>query len=169
VLVHAGSSAVGSIAIQLLRARGAHVIASGTRPDKFGFMTLAGAHQVVSTRDPGWAEALAPLDGVFDLVGRATFAASVHALAPGGRLVFVGGTSGGELALSGWDLMRPVTVTGYSTETLTAAELQAAMDELAGARVRCLAVAEFPLAEAHRAHQALESGALSGRVVLRPE
>src|SRR5205814_10681421 len=89
VLVHAGSSAVGAMAIQLLTARGAEVIASGTRPEKFPFMMLAGARQAVSTADPDWSKQLGSLDGVFDLVGKATFAASVHALAPGGRLVFV--------------------------------------------------------------------------------
>lgn len=172
VLVHAGSSGVGSLAIQMLAAGTNSVVATGTRPAKFDFIRACGADDVVDTRDPAWAERAGPVDRVFDLVGRATFAASVGLLNPGGRLVFVGGTSGGELALSGWDLMKPVTITGYSSETLTREELHLAMEAIAfmhqrGA-LRPTRVTEFPLAEAAAAHRAMESGALEGRVLLRP-
>jgi NADPH:quinone reductase len=171
VLVHAGSSAVGSVALQLLVARGAHAVATGTRPEKFEAVKRAGAREVVDTTAADWASRIDRVDRVFDLVGAATFGASVRALAPGGRLVFVGGTSGGDLAFSGWDLMKPVTVTGYSTEALTVWELQSAVNALAllhdNGAVRCLSLKEFPLRDAARAHEAMESGKLHGRVVLR--
>jgi NADPH2:quinone reductase len=95
----------------------------------------------------------------------------VERLAPGGRLVFAGGTSGGELAFSGWALMRPLTLTGYSSESLDAPELARAMagvaDLVAGGRLRVAAVHRYPLKAAARAHADLEAG-LSGRVVLDP-
>jgi NADPH2:quinone reductase len=98
------------------------------------------------------------------------FAASVDLLAPDGRLVFVGGTSGAELSFSGWALMRPVTLTGYSSETLDRAQLTSAMNDIAGAVTRgALGVAELtrlPLREAARAHALLESGQLTGRLIL---
>jgi NADPH2:quinone reductase len=171
VLVHAGSSGVGSLAVQMLAAANNTVVATGTRPAKFDFVRAAGAEDVVDTRDPAWPERVGRVDRVFDLVGRATFAASVGLLEPGGRLVFVGGTSGGELALSGWDLMKPVTITGYSTETLTREELALAVEAIAfmhqrGA-LRPTRVTEFPLAEAAAAHRAMEAGDLEGRVLLR--
>jgi len=170
VLVHAATSAVGTCAVQLLAAAGCHVVATGTRPGKLERARELGAAELAITTDSGWAERLAPVDRVFDLVGRATFAASVDLLAPSGRLVFVGGTSGGELAFSGWSLMRPVTLTGYSSETLDRAQLTGAMAHIAAAVARgSLRVAELtriPLRDAARAHQLLESGQLAGRLVL---
>jgi NADPH2:quinone reductase len=170
VLVHAATSAVGTCAVQLLVAAGCHVIASGTRAGKLEKLRALGASELVVTSDAAWAERLSPVDRVFDLVGRATFAPTVDRLASGGRLVFVGGTSGGELAFSGWALMRPVTLTGYSSETLDRAQLAGAMAEIAAAFARgALRVAELtriPLAEAARAHELLESGQLTGRLVL---
>jgi len=173
VLVHAGSSAVGLMAVQILRHQGARVVATGTRTAKFALVRGCGAEDVVDTRAPEWAARVGPVDHVFDLVGRQTFAASVGLLAAGGRLLFVGGTSGGELSFAGWDLMRPVTLTGYSSETLTRDEVRASMSALAALHARgALTVPQltrFPLAQAADAHRALESGALAGRVVLTAE
>jgi NADPH2:quinone reductase len=160
------------MAIQLLVAAGARAIATGTRPEKHGLLRDLGAERVVSTRDAGWPEAVGPVERVFDLVGAATFGASVELLVPGGRLVFVGGTSGGALAFSGWALMRPVTLTGWSSERLTQPELQRAVDAVAAAHAAgTLRVAElrrFPLRDAAAAHAELESGRGAGRVVLIP-
>lgn len=170
VLVHAATSAVGTCAVQLLAASGCRVIATGTRATKLERVRELGAAELAVTSEAGWSSRLAPVDRVFDLVGRAVFAASVDLLAPDGRLVFVGGTSGGELAFSGWALMRPVTLTGYSSETLDRAQLASAMDDIAGAVARgALGVAELtrlPLREAARAHALLESGQLTGRLIL---
>ena len=172
VLVHAATSAVGTCAVQLLVAAGCHVVATGTRPGKLEKARALGAAELAVTSEPGWAARLAPVDRVFDLVGSAVFAASVDLLSPGGRLVFVGGTSGGELAFSGWTLMRPVTLTGYSSETLDRAQLAAAMEEIAAAvaagALRVAELTRLPLREAARAHALLESGQLTGRLVLTP-
>jgi NADPH:quinone reductase len=170
VLVHAGSSAVGLMAVQILRHQRARVVATGTRAAKFGLVRGCGAEEVVDTSAPDWPRRVGPVDHVFDLVGRETFAASVGLLSPGGRLLFVGGTTGAELAFSGWDLMRPVVLTGYSSETLTRDEVRASLSALAALHARgALTVPQltrFPLAQAADAHRALESGALAGRVVL---
>lgn len=170
VLVHAATSAVGTCAVQLLAASGCHVIATGTRANKLERVRELGAAELAVTSEVGWASRLAPVDRVFDLVGRAVFTASVDLLAPDGRLVFVGGTSGGELAFSGWVLMRPVTITGYSSETLDRAQLASAMDDIARAvergALRVARLTRLPLHEASRAHSLLESGQLTGRLIL---
>ena len=172
VLVQGATSQVGRVAIQLLAARGCHVIATGTRAARLDGLDALGAAELVATREGSWRAALDPVHGAIDLVGRETFADTVDLLAAGGRLVFVGGTSGGELALSGWALMRPVTLTGYSTETLDCAQLAAAMAELAGlwqrGVLRVPEVHRHPLADAAAAHRALESGQTTGRHVLVP-
>ena len=173
VLVTGATSAVGVMVIQLLAAAGCIVIASGRRADRLERLRSLGAGEVVVTAgDPGWADRLAPVDRVFDLVGRATFAAAVDLLAPHGRLVFVGGTSGGELELSGWALMRPVVLTGYSSETLDRDQLGETMQHIAAAAaagtLRVPALERVPLAEAAAAHRMLEAGENAGRVVLVP-
>jgi NADPH2:quinone reductase len=172
VLVHAGSSAVGTMALQLLRARGVETVATGTRREKFPLIESCGASRVVSTKDAKWRENVGEIDRVFDLVGQATFAASVASMRAGGRLVFVGGTSGGELSFSGWDLMRPTTLTGWSSEGLSRSELQRAVDAIAleasAGRLRVAELHAFPLRDAASAHAALESGMLAGRIVLDP-
>ncbi|HVY49618.1 MAG TPA: zinc-binding alcohol dehydrogenase family protein [Minicystis sp.] len=172
VLVHAGSSAVGSMALELVRALGAEPLGSGTSPAKFEFMRAHGAVDCVDTRSPEWAARVRRVDRALDLVGSATFGATVRALADGGRLVFAGGTSGGELAFSGWDLMRGVTLAGYSSESLTQGELGRALERLAalvvGSRVAVPAAQEFALADAAAAHRALESSAHAGRILLVP-
>ncbi|HKE19684.1 MAG TPA: zinc-binding alcohol dehydrogenase family protein [Kofleriaceae bacterium] len=172
VLVTGATSAVGVMAIQLLAAAGCHAIAGGRRTDRLEPLRALGAAELVATADPAWRDRLDPVDRVFDLIGSASFAGAVDGLAPGGRLVFVGGTSGGELAFSGWALMRPVTLTGYSTETLDRARLAAAMERIAAAAaagaLRVPAVERVPLAEAARAHRMLEAGANAGRVLLVP-
>ena len=172
VLVHAGSSAVGQLAIQVLRARRAEVVATGTRPAKSAAILDAGATAFACTAEPTWPRDVGPVDRVIDLVGGPLFGATVGLLRPGGRLVFVGGTAGGDLAFSGWDLMRPATLTGWSSESLTARTLARHVAQVAAlsasGQLRCRHVARFPLADAAEAHGELESGALTGRVVLIP-
>ena len=173
VLVTGATSAVGVMAIQLLAAAGCRVIASGRSAGKLERLRDLGVAELVATGDdPRWNDRLEPVDRVFDLIGRVTFAAAIDKLAPHGRLVFVGGTSGGELELSGWALMRPVVLTGYSSETLDRAQLAEAMQHVAAAAaagtLRVPALEQVPLAEAARAHRMLEAGDNTGRVVLVP-
>jgi NADPH2:quinone reductase len=168
VLVLGGSSGVGTMVLQLLRRAGAHAIATGTRVEKFDLMRRCGAAEVISTREPQWSAQIGRVDRVFDLLGKDTFAAATDALAPEGRLVFVGGTTGGELSFSGWNLMRPITITGWSSETLDRDRLQQAIDAVAAARLVAAEVHTYPLTEAARAHAELESGRSAGRVLLVP-
>src|SRR3954468_6798987 len=170
VLVQGGSSAVGTMAIQMARALGGAVIATGTSPAKFELMRRCGARQVVDTRGTGWSKELDPVHHVLDLGGKATFQESVSLLRPGGKLVFAGGVTGGEVSFSAWDLMGPVTLTGYSSETLTRDALSESIQHIAALAARgALAahqVLRVPLREAARAHREMESGQVAGRVVL---
>ena len=170
VLVLGGSSAVGTMAIQMVRALGGVPVATGTSPAKFELMRRCGAKQVVDTRGAGWSKQLDPVHHALDLVGKATFAESVSLLRPGGKLVFVGGISGGEVTFSAWDLMGPVTLTGYSSETLTRDALSDSIQQIAHlaaqGKLAVHQVLRVPLPGAARAHRELESGQIAGRVVL---
>ena len=165
VLIQGGASAVGLMAIALCIRERTHVVATSRAVEKFAAMQKAGADECVCTREPDWPTRFDPVDRVIDLVGQATFGPTVARLSDGGRLVFVGGTSGAEVTFSAWDLMRPVTLTGYSSESLTRPELVVAITEIA--TLQPIEVTSFPLREAARAHTALESGRSAGRFVLR--
>ncbi len=175
VLVQAGSSAVGQMALRLLRAFGCEAVATGTRPEKFDAMRAAGAEDVIWTRDPDtpeWWRGHAHVDAVLELVGAPTFQGSLTMLRPGGRLVLAGATGGDQLAFEAWELTRPKTLLGYSSETLTRDELQESIDTLSRFVERDLVQLPepnvFPMAEVVEAHRQMEAGELVGRVLLKP-
>jgi NADPH2:quinone reductase len=175
VLVQAGSSAVGQLALRLLRAFGCESVATGTRPEKFDAMRAAGADDVIWTADPEnpeWWRGHAHVDRVLELVGAPTFHGSLQMLSAGGRLVLAGATGGDQLAFEAWELTRPKTLLGYSSETLTRQQLQDAIDTLSRFVERDLVPLPqanvFPMADAAEAHRQMEAGALVGRVLLTP-
>lgn len=172
VLIHAGSSAVGQVAIRLARLSGADIVVSGRRSARFGALIDAGADEVLDTSREDWARAVLPVDRVLDLVGRDTFPGTLKILAAGGRVLVAGATSGPELPLSAWDLMRGVEITGWSSESLDRDGLQAAVDVLARLVERGLLAlppcTSFALGDAALAHGAMEAGQVLGRVLLRP-
>jgi NADPH2:quinone reductase len=172
VLVHAGNSAVGQAAIRLARLSGAEVAASGRRPERFGSLRAAGADETLDTSSPEWWRRVLPFDAIVDLLGGSAFEATLGLLAPGGRLVQVGSLDGEGLRLPEGLLRRGIHVTGWSIDSLTTADLQAAIDALARFVERGLLkvppCTAFPLSEAAAAHAAMDAGQLVGRVVLRP-
>ncbi|WP_369196926.1 NADP-dependent oxidoreductase [Streptomyces djakartensis] len=155
LLVHAAAGGVGSLAVQIGRALGARVIGTASERNH-DFLRSLGAEPV--TYGPGLADrvrALAPqgVDAVLDLMGGDTLAGSPALLRPGGRLASI---SGDVIALGGrYVFVRP--------DPADLAEL-AAMAERGEVRVHVSA--EFPLAEAARAHELVAGGHVRGKVVL---
>ncbi|MCY4187327.1 MAG: NADPH:quinone oxidoreductase family protein [Bryobacterales bacterium] len=100
LLVHAGASGVGSAAIQLGTAMGAHVIATAGSERKLAFCKRHGAKHALNYRDGGWVEQVRRITGkcgadvIYDPVGGDVFDLSTKVIAPGGRLLVVGFTSG---------------------------------------------------------------------------
>ncbi|MBR8642644.1 NADP-dependent oxidoreductase [Streptomyces tuirus] len=155
LLVHAAAGGVGSLAVQIGRALGARVIGTASEHNH-AFLRSLGAEPV--TYGPGLADrvrALAPegVDAVFDLMGGDTLAGSPALLRPGGRLASI---SGDVTGLGGrYVFVRP--------DPADLAEL-VAMAERGAVRVHVSA--EFPLAEAARAHELVATGHVRGKVVL---
>lgn len=88
VLIHGGSGAVGVVAIQLARHRGAEVITTASAPQA-DFLRRLGAGRVIDYRAAAFEDGLGPIDVVFDTVGGDTLARSWNVLRPGGRLVTI--------------------------------------------------------------------------------
>ncbi|MBI9113559.1 NAD(P)H-quinone oxidoreductase [Sanguibacter suaedae] len=190
VLVHGGSGGVGTVAIQVARALGAHVLVTAGSEERVArCMELGAAGGFVYRRPEGesFADALPDLvreatgghgaDVVLDVVGGAYLGANVASLATGGRLVVIGMQKGqrGELDL-GTLLTRRASVTGTTLRSRPAEEkarIVAAVREhawpwLADGRLRPVVHARLPLAEAARGHELLDSGEVVGKVLLVP-
>jgi NADPH:quinone reductase-like Zn-dependent oxidoreductase len=173
VLVLAGASGVGQAAIQLARLFGADVIATAGSAGKQQRARELGASEVIDHYASDIAAEVRRLTGkrgvdvVVEHVGQATWAKSVRALAPGGRLVTCGNTTGWEANIDLRFLFsRQLSLLGSYMGTK--AELLQAAPLFFDGRLRPLVDAVMPLAEAADAHRRLEAGGVSGKLVLTP-
>lgn len=100
LLVHAGASGVGCAAIQIGRALGARVVATAGSESKREFARQQGAEQVWDYSGPGWVDRAKEFtnqrsaDIIFDPVGGDIFDLSMKCIAPEGRILVIGFTSG---------------------------------------------------------------------------
>lgn len=99
VLVQAGASGVGVAAIQIAKAKGARVIATASTEEKRAFCREQGADETVDYTQPDWPDRVKKTTGrgadvILDVVGGDVFAKSTKCIAPDGRLLTAGFTSG---------------------------------------------------------------------------
>jgi putative PIG3 family NAD(P)H quinone oxidoreductase len=99
LLVHGGAGGVGTAAVQLAHAVGAHVTATVRNPDARNAVAELGADAVI---DPEGFEQSGPFDVILELVGAPNLGANLKALATGGRIAVIGIGAGakGELNLA---------------------------------------------------------------------
>jgi NADPH:quinone reductase len=180
VLLHAAAGGVGLIAGQWLAALGARVIGVvGTREKAELARANGCAHVLLSGQDDIAARVRELTDGrgvpvVYDSVGKATLAASLDSLAPRGMLVSYGNASGkpdpvDPLVLSqkgSLYLTRPKLADYVETRDELLASAAALFDVVLAGRVKIHIGQRFPLADAARAHRALESRATIGSTLL---
>ena len=88
VLIHGGAGAVGVLAIQLARWRGAHILTTASGQDR-DFLLRLGAQQVIDYHTERFEDVAGNVDVVFDAVGGSTLQRSWGVLGPGGRLVTI--------------------------------------------------------------------------------
>jgi NADPH:quinone reductase-like Zn-dependent oxidoreductase len=173
VLVLAGGSGVGQAAIQVARLHGAHVIATAGSEAKLTRARALGAHEVIHHHHTDFAAEVRRLTGkrgvdvVVEHVGQATWAKSVRSLAPGGRLVTCGNTTGWEAAIDLRFLFsRQLSLLGSYMGTK--AELLQAARFFFDGRLRPLVDTVLPLSAVADAHRRLEAGDVCGKLVITP-
>jgi NADPH2:quinone reductase len=173
VLVTAAAGAVGTAAIQIVRALNGRAVAAVGSPEKLELTRSLGAVESVTYDEMG---ALEPVDAVFDLVGGDVFATSLTLVRPLGTAIAVGFAGGIWQDVSPtWLVGRNIGVHGFYLGRLIARNPdlveRAARDVLrlweAGA-VRPIVGAELPLEEAGEAHRLIEERRSTGKVVLIP-
>lgn len=167
VLVEAAAGGVGSLLVQLAHARGARVVAAARGDRKLALARELGADVGVDYSEPDWTELVGPVDVVFDGVGGQIGRAAFDLLGPGGRMCSFGLASGAFTQLpddvGGVTVVRGAGVTPENTLELT----RAALAEAAAGRLRPVVGQVFPLAQAARAHAAMEARATLGKTLLR--
>jgi NADPH2:quinone reductase len=175
VLITGASGGVGSAAVQIAKAMNFKVIATTTSSSKIGYLNSLGADRIINTEEQPISEQIesGKVDGVLDTVGKKTFADCVRTLKKGGKLCSVGASSGANIELLAWELMREVILTGYSSEDLSGDKLRADLGQLlewhGSGRITTPKYECMPLSEAIRAHELIESNAHTGRILLTPD
>jgi NADPH2:quinone reductase len=154
-------------------ALGATVTAVVSRPEAADEAVRRGADDVlVIARDAVGPVPAGAYDAVIETVAGPAFRSSVEALTDNGTLCLVGAVGGGHVDFDAWQLIRPVRLTGYSTETLTGADLAHTLKALVDwLQMQALAVPPYrlmPLAQADQAHALLEQGNIRERLLLVP-
>lgn len=170
VLVTGASGGVGVHAIQLARLFGAEVIAATTSQEKAKLLPDLGAHAVVCGPADQMARRVKETAGgrgvsvVIECVGTATMEASLHALAPGGRMALVGAITGDPVPIKPAVLvLKNLSIHGTSRQ----ADLAEVVELVESGRLRPIVSRSLPLAEAAESHRLLEGRASFGRIALR--
>jgi NADPH2:quinone reductase len=181
-LIHAAAGGVGLLLCQMARNAGARAIGTVSTEAKAELARAAGAAEVILYGQKDFAAETRRLtDGrgvqvVYDSVGRDTFQRSLECLAPRGRLILFGQSSGPVAPIDpqllnskgSLFLQRP----NLAHHTLTRDELLRRAGEVLGAiregRLQIRIGATFPLAEAAEAHRQLEARKTTGKLLLLP-
>jgi len=183
VLIHAAAGGIGSTAVQLARVLGAGlIIGTVGSAEKAKLIKELGADVAINYREENVAERVkevtdgALADLVLDGVGADTFESSLASLAPFGRLVCFGQSSGAPPAVGFGPLYGDnKAIVGYSTgghrrtrpEALRAPGV-ASLKLLVQGRWSPIISAQLDLEEASEAHRLVESRQSTGKVILTP-
>jgi NADPH:quinone reductase-like Zn-dependent oxidoreductase len=164
VLVHAAGGGVGHLAIQIAKARGAHVVATASA-GKADLVRELGADEVIDYRTTDLARAVDRVDVVLDSIGGETGIASIGVLRPDGLLVTIVERTNSALA----DRVRSAgrRFAGIAVEP-DHAGLEALSTLVDEGRLRPVVSETFALADAVLAHRRLDAGGITGKLVLTP-
>jgi NADPH2:quinone reductase len=180
VLVHAAAGGMGLLLTQWATALGARVIGTVSTPEKEKLARQAGAADIIGYDDV--AAQVRRLTGgegvpaVYDGVGQATFDGSLASLRPHGVLVLYGQASGpvppfevSRLAAGGSLYVQRPTLGHYvATREDLLRRASAVLDKVADGSLHITIGGRYPLAEAARAHEDLQSRRTTGKLLLIP-
>ncbi|HEY4143727.1 NAD(P)H-quinone oxidoreductase [Pinirhizobacter sp.] len=181
LLVHGGSSGIGTTAIPLARALGSKVFATAGSAAKVEACERLGAARGIQYREEDFVDVVKRLtdgrgvDVILDMVGGSYLPRNIDALALDGRLVMIAAPGGREGTLEmGKVIMRRLTITGSGLRALSAeakAHIARALRDkvwplIASGQFRPTIHATFPLERAADAHRTMEEGSHIGKIML---
>jgi NADPH2:quinone reductase len=178
LMVHGATSGIGVTAIQMGKAAGAKVIATGRGAEKAAHAFELGADRAVDvTADDFVAVAKdeGGVDVVLDMVGGDYFAKNFEALNTGGRIVMIATLGGASVEVNlGRIMQKRAVLTGSTLRPRDADEKARLATEvervvwpwIEAGKVRTIVDQTFPLAEAAKAHARIDSGEHLGKIIL---
>ncbi|MEA1880800.1 MAG: zinc-binding dehydrogenase [Candidatus Marinimicrobia bacterium] len=173
VFIWGAGSGVGTMAIQIAKAKGCQVISTGGNEAKREHAKSIGADLVLDHYKDDIAKSVKEFtsgqgaDVVFEHVGKATWGTSLRILGKGGRLVTCGATTGPIVEIDIRHLF-------FKQQTLMGSTMGdvAAFDDcltlVADGKIKPVVDKSFPLSEIKQAHEHLENGRQIGKVILVP-
>jgi NADPH2:quinone reductase len=183
VLITAAAGGVASAMVQTARAHQLHVVATASTPAKRNYALSQGAAAVLDPAAPDLADQVKALMGgrgvdlALDPSGGALFIACLHALAPLGLAVsynILAGMPPDVFAVLRQLLGRSLAVRTFSMHTFDAdvatrrALMQDGISLMSSGAVKAPPATVLPLAESRRAHELLDDGNFTGKLVLHP-
>jgi len=181
VLVHGGSSGIGTTAIQLAKAYGATVLVTAGTDEKCAACRALGADHAINYRTTDFVAAAKEATGgagvnlILDMVGGEYIGRNYEAAAADGRIVQIAIQAGGRATVDFRRLMlKRLTHTGSTLRSrsvadkaaIAAAVAEKVMPLVASGKVRPVMDSTFTLAEAASAHARMESSHHIGKIVL---
>jgi putative PIG3 family NAD(P)H quinone oxidoreductase len=181
ILIHGGSSGIGTTAIQLAQTRGSRVFATAGSAEKCAACERLGAERCIDYRQDDFVAAVRALTGgqgvdvILDMIGGDYFARNIEALAVEGRLVEIATLHGVKAEVNIQTIMmRRLTITGSTLRPRPVADKGAIAAELRehvwplleSGVVKPIVHATFPLRDAAEAHRVMESSAHIGKLLL---
>ena len=177
LLVHGGSSGIGTTAIQLARALGSRVAVTAGDEAKCQACRDLGAEWAINYKADDFEQVLKEvgIDVILDMIGGDYIPKNLRLLRDDGRLVFINAMQGATAEFNAMQVMsRRLTITGSTLRPRSAdfkAALAAEVEQrvwplIAAGQFRPVIDRTFPLAEAAAAHQRMESSAHVGKIVL---
>jgi len=169
VLIWAGSSGVGSIAIQLAKHVGCWVFTTASNDDKAAELRRLGADMVINYRKEDVAQTVRGAGGVnlvIELVGT-TLQTSIDACTNDGCVVLIGNLGGQQATVDtqSWRL-KQVNVFGGGIRHASPKDERRILELIAEKAIQPIIARKMPVEQAAEAHRILEKGEIMGKIVL---
>jgi NADPH:quinone reductase-like Zn-dependent oxidoreductase len=162
VLVHAAAGGVGHVAVQIAKARGAHVIGTASA-GKHDFLRGIGVDEAIDYRETDFVDAVKDVDVVLDTLGGETSVRSLRVLRPGGIVVSI-------LPVGSEEFHEEAERLGVRALRMLVDADRAGMGAIADlveqGKLRATIAGTFPLADAAEAHALGDTGRTTGKLVL---
>ena len=176
-LIHGGTSGIGVTAIQLAKALGATVFATAGTEEKVKACITLGADKAINYKEDDFEKVLESegVDVVLDMIGGDYVPKNIRLLHPDGRMVFINAMKGGEMNLNIRDIMKKRLVITGSTLRNREISFKSALAKdiekhvwpiIELGKFKPVIYKTFPLEDANKAHELMESSSHIGKMVL---
>lgn len=176
LLVHGGSSGIGSLAIQMAKAMGAEVFVTAGSDEKCAFCLELGASKAINYNTQDFLEALPAVDVILDMAGGDFIAKNIKLAAVDGRICSIAFARGFRAEINFIPvLMKRLMLTGstlraqsFESKQVMASEINDhILPAIADGRIKPVVDSVFDFADASKAHTRMASGEHKGKILLQ--